>query len=82
MEYSLASSAGPQPGSAGFFYGVVSDDMGISVHRFQIAMWALVLAAIFVLSVYNTLAMPVFSGMLLGLMGISAGTYLGFKVTE
>jgi hypothetical protein len=33
-------------------------------------------------SVYKDLAMPEFSATLLGLMGLSSGTYLGFKVPE
>ena len=37
---------------------------------------------IFVASVYKNLSMPQFSATLLGLMGISSGTYLGFKVPE
>jgi hypothetical protein len=36
----------------------------------------------FVASVYNELAMPAFSATLLGLLGISAGTYIGFKLPE
>jgi hypothetical protein len=55
-----------------------TDDTG--VHRFQIALWTLILGAIFVIEVFRTLAMPDFSAGLLGLMGISSGTYLGFKV--
>jgi len=44
--------------------------------------WTLVLGVIFVGSVYKNLEMPEFSATLLGLMGISSGTYLGFKVPE
>jgi hypothetical protein len=44
--------------------------------------WTLVLGVIFCVSVYNSLEMPEFSATLLGLMGISSGTYLGFKVPE
>jgi len=39
-------------------------------------------AVILVSSVYNNLAMPEFSATLLGLMGISSGTYIGFKFPE
>lgn len=42
----------------------------------------LVLGVIFLSSVYNQLTMPEFSATLLGLMGISAGTYIGFKFPE
>jgi hypothetical protein len=66
----------------GFVRDVLSDVDGISLHRFQMFVWTLVLGVIFVASVYKTLSMPEFSTTLLGLMGISSGTYLGFKVPE
>jgi hypothetical protein len=61
---------------------ILSDANGVSFHRFQIAAWTLVLGIIFVAQVYRELAMPQFNEMLLGLMGISAGTYLGLKGPE
>ena len=61
----------------------MSDNTGaISLHRFQMFVWTIVLGLIFVVSVYHGLEMPEFSAGLLGLMGISSGTYLGFKVPE
>jgi hypothetical protein len=36
----------------------------------------------FVSAVYNNLTMPELSATLLGLMGISSGTYIGFKLPE
>jgi len=67
----------------GFLRDVMSDNTGaISLHRFQMFVWTVVLGLIFVVSVYNGLEMPEFSATLLGLMGISSGTYLGFKVPE
>ena len=68
--------------SRGFLRDVMSDNTGISLHRFQMFVWTLVLGVIFVASVYRSLEMPEFSASLLGLMGISSGTYLGFKVPE
>ena len=68
--------------SRGFVRDILSDGDGISLHRFQMFVWTLVLGVIFVASVYKNLAMPEFSTTLLGLMGISSGTYLGFKVPE
>jgi len=68
--------------SQGFLRDLLSDGQGISLHRFQIAAWTVALGVIFVAETYNTLRMPEFSATLLGLMGISAGTYLGFKVPE
>ena len=60
---------------------ILSDDHGVNFHRFQMATWTLVLGVIFVHEVYAGLAMPVFDNTLLGLLGISSGTYLGLKTT-
>lgn len=68
--------------SRGFRRDVLWDGDGMSLHRFQIVVWTLVLGLIFVASVYAELTMPDFSATLLGLMGISSGTYLGFKLPE
>jgi hypothetical protein len=68
--------------SEGFLKDILSDADGISLHRFQMAIWTIVLGIIFAASVYNSLAMPQFSGTLLALMGISGGTYIGFKFPE
>jgi hypothetical protein len=73
-----------EPGgkSRGFLNDVMSDPTGVSLHRFQMFVWTIVLGVIFIGSVYKSLEMPEFSATLLGLMGISSGTYLGFKVPE
>jgi hypothetical protein len=68
--------------SRGFLRDILSDSSGYSFHRFQIFAWTIVLGIIFVSSVYNGLAMPEFSPTLLGLMGLSSGTYIGFKFPE
>jgi hypothetical protein len=68
--------------SQGFWRDVLSDQNGVSFHRFQIAVWTIVLTVIFAYTVYDTLGMPDFDAKLLGLMGISSGTYLGFKFPE
>ena len=72
----------PSDKSEGFLRDLVSDPTGVSIHRFQMFAWTLILGVIFVASVYKNLEMPQFSATLLGLMGISSGTYLGFKVPE
>jgi hypothetical protein len=75
-----------RPASAGvsvsFLRDILSDSSGYSFHRFQIFAWTIVLGIIFVSSVYNNLNMPEFSPTLLGLMGLSSGTYIGFKFPE
>lgn len=73
----------PPHASQGFLRDILSDaGDGISIHRFQMFAWTIVLGVIFVGSVYKDLAMPEFNVTLLGLMGISSGTYLGFKFPE
>jgi len=68
--------------SSGFLRDILADASGYSFHRFQIFSWTIVLGIIFVSSVYNNLTMPEFSATLLGLMGLSSGTYIGFKFPE
>ena len=53
----------------------------IAFHRFQIVVLTLILGTVFVSEVLTKLAMPAFDPTLLVLMGISSGTYLGFKVS-
>jgi hypothetical protein len=72
----------PAPATRGFLKDVLSDADGICFHRFQMFVWTLVLGIMFISSVYYVLSMPEFSPTLLGLQGISAGTYLGFKIPE
>lgn len=76
------NSQQPATVSSGFLRDVLSDSSGYSFHRFQIFAWTIVLGIIFASSVYNNLTMPEFSPTLLGLMGLSAGTYIGFKFSE
>ena len=68
--------------SDGFFMDILSDATGICFYRFQMFVWTLVLGVIFLSSVWYSLSMPEFSATLLALQGISAGTYLGFKIPE
>src|SRR5262249_3292899 len=71
-----------RPVSEGPVKDLLTDSDGISFHRFQMLVWTIVLAFLFVIGVYQTLTMPTFSNTLLSLMGISSGTYLGFKIPE
>lgn len=84
IDQKKTAPAPDEPGgqSRGFLNDVMSDPNGVSLHRFQMFVWTLVLGVIFIGSVYKNLEMPQFSATLLGLMGISSGTYLGFKVPE
>ena len=71
-----------KPTSEGPIQDFLSDVNGVTLHRFQILVWTIVLGIIFIYSVWTSLAMPQFSDTLLALMGISAGTYIGFKIPE
>ncbi|MEA2878835.1 MAG: hypothetical protein QOF14_4031 [Hyphomicrobiales bacterium] len=68
--------------SIGIWTDMISDANGVNFHRFQMAAWTVVLASIFAISVTRVLAMPDFDNTLLALQGLSAGTYLGLKITE
>jgi hypothetical protein len=71
------------PGDPKSFWRDICDDgNGASFHRLQIVIWTIVLGAVFVRSVADVISMPEFSDTLLTLMGISSGTYLGFKIPE
>lgn len=82
QELSTVTPAAGANVSRGFLQDILGDANGYSFHRFQIFAWTIVLGIIFVSSVYNSLTMPEFSATLLGLMGLSSGTYIGFKFPE
>ena len=84
IDQQLRTLSAQQPAtvSSGFLRDILTDSSGYSFHRFQIFAWTIVLGIIFVSSVYNSLTMPEFSTTLLGLMGLIAGTYIGFKFPE
>ncbi|SFE88639.1 hypothetical protein SAMN02799627_04621 [Methylobacterium sp. 13MFTsu3.1M2] len=65
-----------------WFIDVISDLNGVSFHRFQLFAWTIVLGAVFSVTSYRELMMPVFDTTLIGLLGLSAGTYLGLKIPE
>jgi hypothetical protein len=66
----------------GVFNDLFSIEGGAGLHRVQFGLWSVVLMIVFVVTVYDTLAMPDFNNSLLGLMGISSAAYAGMKVPE
>jgi hypothetical protein len=83
----IASAAIPVPAgrknlaSSGFWDDLVSDERGVvALDRVQIVLWTIILGGIFLYSVVWDLTMPEFNATMLALMGISSGTYLGFKL--
>jgi hypothetical protein len=65
-----------------WFIDILSDANGVSFHRFQLFSWTLILGGVFIGATYLELNMPVFDTTLMGLLGLSAATYLGLKVPE
>jgi len=65
-----------------FVSDITNDGNGLSIHRLQAGVWTLFLGWVFVRSVATRMSMPSFDNSLLILMGISSGTYLGFKLPE
>jgi hypothetical protein len=60
---------------------LITDDNGaVGLDRIQVLVWTMVLGFIFLQAVLWDLSMPEFSTTLLALMGISSGTYIGFKL--
>ncbi len=71
--------------SEGFFVDILSDDNGISVHRFQKVVWTGIAVIIFLNKVYSIktgCALPELSQTLLWLTGISSAAYLTLKTQE
>lgn len=77
----LQASA-PEGLSQGLLHDLLSDAQGYRFDRFQIFAFTLILGVIFLSDVYNNLSMPELSPTLLGLMGLSSGTYIGFKLPD
>jgi hypothetical protein len=61
---------------------ILTGNDGIALHRVQMVLWTLLLSGYFWACVWRGLEMPDFDAAWLGLMGISGGTYLGFKFPE
>lgn len=67
--------------SRGLWLDMVTDDRGaVALDRLQIVVWTVVLGGLFLFGVLWELSMPEFNATLLALMGISSGTYIGFKL--
>lgn len=69
-------------GSQGFLIDIISDQNGLSVHRFQHVIFNIVYGAYFISYVVGDHTMPVFSDTVLGLLGISSGAYALLKIPE
>ncbi|MBS7564756.1 hypothetical protein KHS38_10100 [Mucilaginibacter sp. Bleaf8] len=71
--------------SGGFFYDILSDDSGISIHRFQHVIWTIVGMAVYlykVAQITKGCILPELSDTLLTLMGISSATFVTMRSQE
>lgn len=72
--------------SEGFFMDILSDDNGISIHRFQNVIWTAIAMVIYINRVWaiktTGCMLPELSDTLLALTGISSATYLVVKSQE
>ncbi|MDO3643603.1 hypothetical protein [Mucilaginibacter sp. L3T2-6] len=73
---------GLKAGKDSFFNDILTDENGVSFHRLQMVTFTAVLGFVFLYTAWATLTMPDFPATLLTLQGITAGTYLGFKIPE
>jgi hypothetical protein len=78
----LARGAAPPSSKGNFFRDILSDENGISFHRFQVLAWSLFLGIYFIFEVLSRFEMPKVPDEFLTLMGISGSTYIGFKFPE
>ncbi|GAA3620680.1 hypothetical protein [Flavivirga jejuensis] len=66
----------------GFMYNILSDENGISIHRFQAVVFNLIFGLIFIMKFASNGIFEAFGEWELGLMGISSAAYVGLKVSE
>lgn len=68
--------------SQGFFYDILSDENGISMHRLQTLIFNVVFGITFIVSFWTNQAFPEFNPEELSLLGVSSGAYLALKTNE
>lgn len=66
----------------GFFENIVSDQKGLSIHRFQNVIFSLAIGLYFLYEVFKNQKIPTLNEELMVMMGISSGTYLAIKKGE
>ncbi len=74
------------PASGNFFLDIVSDENGVSIHRFQNVIWTVISIIMYFYSYNNpkspAMCMPELDKTLLALSGISSAAYLTLKAKE
>lgn len=69
----------PKPPTGSFWRDLLNDADGPALYRVQLVAWNLVFAFVFFNGAFETFVMPTLSSSYLALMGISGGTYVGFR---
>jgi hypothetical protein len=72
----------PESGWRRLMQDWLTDGDVYSFHRYQMLAWTLVLGVFFVAKVWSRWELPTFDGTTLALLGITSGTYLGFKLQK
>jgi len=68
--------------SKGFLIDIISDENGISIHRFQALAFNFIFGVIFIAKFISKNEFVAFNEFELGLMGISSAAYVGMKISE
>ena len=68
--------------SHGFWNDILSDAQGLTLYRFQLLVFNALFGILFLIYVVQNVVMPDFDSHILTLLGMSAGTYAGFKIPE
>lgn len=66
----------------GFLFDILSDDIGVSVHRFQAMVFNLIFGLMFIFHFVQEGKFLALGGLELTLMGLSSATYVGLKLNE
>ncbi|MBD0257089.1 MAG: hypothetical protein ICV83_15335 [Cytophagales bacterium] len=77
-----AAAAPAAQRSGGFWTDLLTESGVVTVHRFQIVMFNLVVGFFFIFKVFGTLRMPVLNDTLLLLMGLSSATFTTLKALQ
>ncbi len=68
--------------SQGFWNDILSDAQGLALYRFQMLVFNILFGVLFLIYVLQNVTMPDLDTNILALLGMSAGTYAGFKIPE
>lgn len=66
----------------GFFYNILSDENGISIHRFQVFVFNIIFGFMFIMNFASEISFTEFGNWELSIMGISSASYVGLKMNE